>query len=75
LADFDDAAGERDPGKGDDQARAKMSDTAVNGDQKQRADHVEQGDGTGDQADRPAVRLDHLMKIHPRAKQAERISE
>ena len=34
LADFDDAAGERDPGKGDDQARAKMTDTAANGDQK-----------------------------------------
>jgi hypothetical protein len=30
---------------------------------------------TRDEAARPAIRRDHLMEVHPRAKQTERISD
>ena len=47
-----------------------MPDTAADGYQKQRTDHVEKREAT-----RPAIRRDHLMQIYPRPKETERVSD
>jgi len=74
LANLDNTAGQGDSAKRNDGPRTKSFDADANRYQKQCADHVENSDGTRNEAGGPAVHRDHLMEIDTGAKQAERIS-